>query len=319
MNILLIAPTSYNYYKDITIELNNQGHHVDYIKDFNPTFINRSIRYLSKKIISVCQNKYIIKKLSSVKKDYDLIFIIRGYAFSLKSMEKMKAKFPNARMVLYQWDPLTISLFSPESLHLFSRCYTFDYVDAVTYSEFTQKSLFYTESNFDDKIQISSIDISFIGANHSDRLLICSKILEKYSDLCNIYIKLTCNKFKFYIQSLKNLKLYINAKKNGLVLFKPIPRETTQEIFNHSKIVLDIHSPLQRGLSIRVAEVLSKGKKLITTNPYIKQEKYFNSSMIQVIDREDPTIDESFINSDNTQRIDVSYLRLDNWLQDILK
>jgi DNA-directed RNA polymerase beta' subunit len=91
--ILLIMPLSYQYYIDIINSLNVKGYDVDYIPDFDESFLKRSIRYINKSCIDIIQNKYIRRKIAHYSDIYDYVFIFRGYSFSFDSISYMKDKF----------------------------------------------------------------------------------------------------------------------------------------------------------------------------------------------------------------------------------
>lgn len=317
MKILLIAPTAYNYYIDISETLKDMGHSVHFVPDFVPSFMNRSFRFLSLSLISFFQNRYICNVIKKLPSDFDCIFLIRGYAFNEHSIKILKDKYNDARLILYQWDPLSVSHFSSHALKYFDKCFTFDYSDSTTYSIFTQKPLFFIDK-YNHQAEKCDIDISFIGSNHSNRLEVCSILFDYFKKYhINMLIRINSQFFKTMFFLIKKYNLYSAALKRKWIVFSPISRLVSQSIFDRSIAVLDIHSPKQKGLSIRVIEVLSKGKKLITTNLSIKEEKFYNPNMICIIDPYNLDFDISFFKRPN-EKIDMGMYRLDNWLLDIL-
>ena len=58
------------------------------------------------------------------------------------------------------------------------------------------------------------------------------------------------------------------------------------DIIKNFKTIIDIERPLQKGLTMRTIEMLGKNKKIITTNN------------IFIIDRNNPIIDEIFLNKE---------------------
>jgi hypothetical protein len=91
-------------------------------------------------------------------------------------------------------------------------------------------------------------------------------------------------------------------------------------LYNDSNVILDIHHPLQNGLTIRTFETLGAKKKIITTNEHIKKYKFYNSNNILIIDRKIPKIDINFFNQDFQDcELDLYYaMSLDGWLDTIL-
>ena len=317
MKILLIAPTSYKYYQRITSVIQSKGDIVDYLPDFKPTFFNRIVRYLSYRLIVRIQNHYIVKNTGNCNRDYDIVFIIRGYAFQKKTIDILKKHFHKAKFVLYQWDPVSVSKFDLSSLDLFDKCFTFDCKDAAAYPEyFTYKPLFFIPTPFQSQAREINYDFSFIGATHSNRLSVISNFFDKNADK-RFYIKFNCQRFKFYKGFLFQKELYLNAMRNGWISYSPIPWEQTQKVFEESNAIIDIHHPSQNGLSIRVLEVLSKGKKLITTNTNILKEPFYNKNMICVIDQNGAGFSEEFLSLPNVT-LDISPYKIENWVDEII-
>lgn len=314
MKICLIAPTSYNYYKDMISTLEKRKCQVKYIPDFVPSFINRCVRFCWHGGISFLQNRYIRKQILKIRDEFDVIFLIRGYAFDLVSIRLLKEQCPNAKLIMYQWDPLSVSRFDISALSLFDQCYTFDYEDAKRYN-IISKALFYSPE-YNQPSFNSNIDISFIGACHSNRLYVLHNFFSK-NKILHSYVKVNCEMFKFLKGCFFSYRLYKYANDKGWISFHSIPRIIAQQIFDDSKAILDIHHPLQNGLSIRVIEVLSKGKKLITTNRNILNESFYHPYMVCIIDEQGNGFDPSFLNFPHV-KLDLTALKLDNWLVNLL-
>ncbi|MCV4677987.1 hypothetical protein OFC08_34485, partial [Escherichia coli] len=71
------------------------------------------------------------------------------------------------------------------------------------------------------------------------------------------------------IFKLKNL---LSGKKiNTDVEFEPLSQSEVVEMMKCSEIIIDIHHPRQRGLTMRTIECIGLNKKIITTNEDIKK------------------------------------------------
>ena len=57
-----------------------------------------------------------------------------------------------------------------------------------------------------------------------------------------------------------------------------------QELLLDSNVVLDLPYPGQTGYTHRLIEALANGKKVITTNTLVKNERFFNPEQIHLID-----------------------------------
>lgn len=110
MNILLIMPLSYGYYKSIIKDLRSKGHSVTFVPDFDESFSKRALRKFCS--INKFQKYYIkkeVNKLGLLDDEVHLVLLIRGYSFSQEVILWLKRKYQNARMVMYQWDPVSVS------------------------------------------------------------------------------------------------------------------------------------------------------------------------------------------------------------------
>ena len=72
------------------------------------------------------------------------------------------------------------------------------------------------------------------------------------------------------------------------------------------------------GIAIRVIAALANGQKVMTNNPYIKEEVFYKAENIKVIDENNIVIDKDWLFS-QTVKVDMDFLRLDNWLKKILR
>jgi hypothetical protein len=71
-------------------------------------------------------------------------------------------------------------------------------------------------------------------------------------------------------------------------------------LVHQSKVILDINHPRQTGLTMRTFEALGAQKKLITTNADILNYDFYDKNNVLVIDRENPVIECSFLESNIT-------------------
>ena len=89
--------------------------------------------------------------------------------------------------------------------------------------------------------------------------------------------------------------MYFNVSK---INFKNLSMNSILDLYKESNVILDIHHPLQNGLTIRTFETLGAKKKIITTNEQIKKYIFYNSNNILIIDRKSPKIDINFFKQD---------------------
>lgn len=307
-NILLIAPNYYDYHEIICKSLTDKGNTVDFIADKNS-----GIKYIlaskSTFLFKIYKNKYKKEILAALNtKSYDLLIVIGGKTLDYDLWKEILEPF-TFKKVLYQWDSL--SNFNYQSLiPLFDKVMTFDRKDSEKLN-IPYLPLFF-KKDF-EKVE-EDIDILFVGIWHSDRLSILNKV---YKEAENIGLK--CY-FKLYYPYIPYLYLRFIRKlniKSSFFIFKSIPLEDTQLLYQRSKCILDIAHPNQSGLTMRTIETIGHGKKLITTNKYIKEENFYNNSMIGVIDRNDILINENlFLKKEYS--VNINHLEINNWVNNFI-
>lgn len=310
--ILFICPQFYNYQKYIKEELERQGANVTYIRDEATNIFFFLLRKLSPFLSRFLYSLYLYIKFKLDKKDYDYLFTIRGFETSKFLIQYLSKRIGNR--IIYLWDSFQNQPNTKIIYKYFNKIYSFDYIDCKVYN-LEYIPLFYLP--FEVKpIDEKSIDILFIGKVHTDRYFLL-KELEKYAIEKNlVFVKKLFLKKVVYWKRKLLLKEYRNIEPDDFI-FKPLNKSEIYDLINHSKSVIDLSHSGQTGLSIRVFEILSQNTKLITNNPNILNEPFYNSNNIKVIDLDEKlNISNDFINS-KFQKIDFSNYNLTNWIQKI--
>ncbi len=80
--------------------------------------------------------------------------------------------------------------------------------------------------------------------------------------------------------------------------YVPLSRDESAAVFWASRAILDVEHPGQTGLTIRTFEALAAGKKLVTTNPAIRDYALYDPARVCVIDRAAPVVPEGFLTTD---------------------
>lgn len=318
MNVLLIMPLSYGYNKVIINTLVNRGDSVQFIPDFDESFAKRAIRKFTS--IDAIQNHYIRRKITSLKiASFDVILLIRGYCYNFSTIKWMKNRLKGAMLVMYQWDPLSVSRFDKKALGLCDKLFSFDKADSKKYG-MTYMPLFFTQIPFnqcaDDK-KNEKYDFSFVGSGHSQRLFVLGKLINIFKEKgYKYYVRVYINKLEYYRGVIFNRLGFRDFPKEYLS-FKPVPKDMANEIVLCSKVVVDVHHPQQTGLSIRVMEVLGAGKNIITTNKTILDEPFYDKDAIGTIeDCQLPSNIEQLLT--NKKTIDVTPYEIHNWVNTLV-
>ncbi len=311
--LLLIAPEFFDYYKRISQTLEDEGWEVVFLCDRPP--VNslfkigiRKFRFLLEGYL----NSYYRKKLKKLG-PFDQVLIIRGESITPDSFALLRAY--NCPIHLYFWDSVKNVPGALKLSQLCDKVFSFDSVDAKKYS-FELLPLFYTAS----PCEASSIeyDWSFVGSDHSDRMRIIQKIRNQHPQRNFVFVYFPSS--LIYIYRFFFERSFFSFKKNELG-FKPFQKPLTQRIFNSSVAILDIQHPQNSGLTIRTMEVLSLGKKLITTNAAIKEYPFYNEKNICIIDRKIPRIPDEFFKTPSDPAVlnIMKDYEIKNWVRQVLR
>jgi len=316
--ILFIGPKFYNYHSLIYQKLTKYGN-VIFFPEKIPNFIFSIFNTLMPSSIDVLQKVYfyyILFKLRN-KKNITHLFVIRAYKMPNFFLRKIKANYPDIKLIMYQWDSCKNNNYL-DLIPYFDDVFTFDHQDSLNINSLKFLQLFFTD-------EIKSLrENSYKNIYKYDLLCICSFSTDRYN-LINqlitneeLFIKAivyipysTYLKFKY----LKGLKL-----NRDILTFKPIAKEVYLQFLTESNIVIDFSHSTQSGLSMRVIEGLGAGKKIITTNKYsiknpIYDEKYIIFKEIDDIKK----ISKSELRNFESNNIPVfDEFHIDKWLEKMI-
>jgi len=316
--ILFIAPKFYSYHQEIINFIESKNATVKFFAEdiYTPLyrFSNRIFPLLAKYL----KQQYVDKILDdSEKKDYDIVFVIRGGILAPDTMEKLKKNLHNAKFVMYQWDSNQQSNYE-NIIKYFDCVKTFDKEDAKKYN-LEYLPLFYSKQYEDIKLhkKQKKFDIVFFGAYHSDRLEIV-KFMDNFCTKNNLKFK-----YHLYITKMGLFRLiFIGViKLEDLKLFKTYTVNTSEiiDVYSKSFAVLDIELNIQNGLTMRTFETLGAGLKLITTNKNIQNEPFYNQQNVMIIDRLNYKIDLNFFKIDFFDDEDFAKYSLRSWFNNLFK
>ncbi len=308
--IIFIAPRYFNYHNIIVDALEKKGFSVDFLEDKNSGLIynlSRKSSFLTKRYLDNYR-KEVISKLEATS--YDIMIVIGGKTLD-SDFWKFINKTYNFKKVLYQWD--SVRNFDYRGMIAsFDSVKTFDSEDAKEL-EIGYLPLFYKEEP--KKTVVEDLDLMFVGIWHSDRLEILNEIA-KYADASNLkYIFKVYHPWYVYLYMVYVKK---TLKNSPFFIHQPIPLEETISYYDRAKCIVDINHPGQSGMTMRTIETIGMGKKLITTNSFIKTECFFDPNMIQVIDRKNIQINSDFFSFHNAYE-NIDMLEINNWVTELLK
>lgn len=251
-------------------------------------FIKLVFNHISFKIIPPL--KYIKQKLEplnkffipSIPEDTDILVISHLTVGVVPYSKWQQYKNRGIKIVLFLFDSMEVGFMKSYvdkiqnliRLSIINVTYSFDKSDCKKYGfRYWEQCC----TPLPQKTKEISTDLYFAGRDKGRMDLILS--ITKRAVLKHVIImeripKLTCEREKS--NSLYNL-LKENLKRETL------PYESMLKEVQQSNVLLDIVQPGQSGVSWRLIEALYYNKKLITNNQSVKDNKYYNSNWILII------------------------------------
>ena len=173
--------------------------------------------------------------------------------------------------------------------------YTFDSTDAQKFTQFKYIPLFYSwdinHCSEQSDTYTYKTDLLFVGWYHPLR----HKILDQAQTECKKQ-GFTLLRYEYLPLSAYILnKFTTNNIKYKDVKFRKISLKKYHSLLGQTKAVLDIPSKTQTGATMRTIETLSMSRKLISTNPTLQQEIFYNPNNIYIWNSNQPLQISSFL------------------------
>jgi hypothetical protein len=259
---------------------------------------------------------------------FDIFLCIQITPFSKFFMDWLRSRNPNIKCILFLWDTVDSVMKGYEDYFpLFDKIWTFDRDDSKKYG-FEYQPDFYIS---DDTVEYlrCRYDLNFIGnLSRNPQVYNRPRLLKYLMDFSSenhlnsfLYLKYQAKPSIFY----RYLKITTNYekicrkyKKYSFMKTESLPLNQVELLQQDARIIVDLSHENRQGMTINAITALAKGKKLITTNKRIKEENFYNPKNIYILDSANPYININFLLSDPVP-IDMSYLRIDNWLKTIIK
>lgn len=291
MKITIITHDVWGFGKYIHTELDRLNHNSTYINcmDFKYEYaniLNRLTNFCSKLLFNKnVKKEYRTQKIISSLNELpiqDCILFINSGDFSPEvfPIAKLKAK----RLITYNYDSIKRVPLTPNANEIFEKIFVFDMNDVKENPHFIKISNFiYKEKQLINENFITKAFV--VLSKDKKRNTTISKIADQFDK------KGFNGKYEFIIVGRKNKSL----NKNLIFHREKIKYEDVLSKVENTEIMIDIVRNNQTGLSFRVFEALAYQKKLIITNPSIKNYAFYNPNNILVIDENNPEIPTSFL------------------------
>ena len=318
--ILFFSPEFFGIEKDIVRALKEDGCYVFWADERSiRTSFARALNSVFPCIFYNHAKKYYKKILNQIPIVPDVILIVKGDMVYEDTIKLMRIKFPNAEIILYLWDSVDNVIGILKRVHLYDRVLSFDPEDCKKY-DFEHRALFCDfEKDFQNKKQETIHDLCFYGTMYGDRF----KVINKLSKICRDN-QLDFYKFCFLRGRFMKLFYWITDSsyrkfnRNDLS-FEPKSASELSRVVESSRVILDINARNQSGLTLRTLESVVSKKRIITTNPVIKEYDFYNVNNILVINRDNINIPMTFFRSEYSE-IDEKILEkytARGWVKDV--
>lgn len=313
--VLYLYMEFYGYHLKIKSELEKFGAHVDIFRMENFNHIFSFLNHTYPDAAKAYQN-YNQSKLFTLYKNetYDYVFIVEAFTLSSYFLDKLKSNFKNSTFILYNWDGLKSCNYLP-FMGYFEKVFSYDPVDCRNHESIKYLPLFFCQEyeNVRNSGVEKDIDILFVGTLNSEkRYNFINKIREFSNDNQLVNYLFIYQRRRVYLRLLLKGKYYKNISHISLSMQQVV------ELFSRSRVVIDLPNPKNQGLTMRTFEVLGSGLKLITTNPNIKCEPFYDPKFIHLTDPQNIDIDLSFIRDYSPMPFNnISNYSLRNWLGNI--
>jgi hypothetical protein len=297
-NTLVICAPFFSYHRIIVGELESRGHTVAWWSDriSENSLYKILLRSFPKTVARLSSGSFKCKARLLEKKYIKNVLVVKGEGLSAAAVKALRSSMPDARFHLYLWDGIENVRGAAQIAPLFDSVSSFDPEDAKMLG-WHHRPLF--ASNTGDVAQVAMVrckyDWVFIGSLHSDRYKILKRIVSNSSHLSSFVYGFIPGKLAWWLRHLTDWTLW----QPGTIKISTVPLtpKMVSQIVDQARVAIDIEHPRQRGLTMRTIETLMAHKKIITTNSRIRDTDLFDESRVWIIDRNNPVISESFLDT----------------------
>lgn len=343
--ILLITPVFYGIEKKIKKTLEMLDFEVTWIENKSIPFdyhgTECKLRFLRRLyfLIFSPQKRFIkaeLRKITDIKFDY--LFSINGFIVCPYLFKRLKKENLQLFSVLFLWDSFSMYSWVKE-LKFFNKVATFDRNDADKYGVEYLPNFYLSEDLPLEQAQ-KNVDLFFVGKFNTFRELVLNSIISEagnaglkcfiklwpaykifpHNTIVYSFLKLIRINTAWIADYKRNYEAFEEILSSDLLIKEYLPIDEVQHKVNSANVVIDLPYKNQSGYTHRVIDALAKGKKVLTTNLGIRNESFYNSEQIRIIDIENFRLDEDWIKTKASFQADSKLLTLELsvWLKSIL-
>jgi len=318
--VLFIGPRFFGYEQEIAKRLRELGATVEYHDDRPSAKASMKVAIrLFPKLVARQVRSYFEAILAGVDDHYDYVLIIKLECMPHDVLAVMRKKLSRARFIYYSWDSVRNNPNFDQAAGYFDALFTFDTEDANSDERLKLRPLFYLNEYRDVGSPPPEFELCFVGTVHSDRYSLIRKVRALVQKAgARVYFYLFVPHRLIYLVKRVTVPAFWSASRSEFS-FAPLKKQDVMHIIARSRAVLDIQHPGQTGLTMRTIEMLGARRKLITTNPLVREYDFYRPENIMVIDRCSPKIDPTFLVTPFLELPAPLYERysLDGWIREI--
>lgn len=291
--ILLIGIGFYDYEKAIADEFRRLGAEV--IADFESAPRARDrFASLRNRISPVTDAHHALHHDAIIERSrqfgpLDDVVVINGMLLTDRFLNRLRSLHPNARFVSYLWDSLKRFPKLVERQQFFDRMLTFDPADAAANSGLLFRPTFFRPELTEVK-PAAPLDLCFVGWLHHDRLKQVEALRSQADEL-------GLSSFFYLFTGLRTGVAMWMKRRGRDVHVRTIPFDRYARQIAASRVIIDLPHPLQTGLTMRAAEAVGIGTKLLTTATGVSAYDFYRPANVSIVDARAPVLDPDFLSA----------------------
>ena len=342
--MLLISTPYMDLYKDVIAELKKKNYDVDFIECNDSKWDPLNVRGYKKlrKIYWGCDKRFEknnkrkwIELLNTIqyKHSYDYLFVIDGQSIHPVIFTILKKRNPQLYCVNYLFDTTKGVYRFDFNFRYFDKVATFDLNESKNYGiEFLP--IYWINEHYSSEKKYKLFGLGRYNKSRFELFNYLSELSKKNN--WNVYIRLQVVRTNFkklivksYIRSLLGLKpvpVPPMFYSHNLATFDSFSPQEFRGLINSSEIIIDTSAPYQDGLTARLMWALGLEKKIITSNPRVKDYNFYTPDqffLIESVDKVDENSLVSFIGKKykmtEETRKNISQYELSNWIDILFK
>ena len=219
----------------------------------------------------------------SIQGSFDVVIAVGGEGLAPRAVSFLRALNPRARFILYLFDSVANSPRCLPRVAAFDEVVSFDRADCESRPGWRYRPLFATEEYW-QRGPVGCRGVCFVGSYHAERIM----VLRRWIAAC--HDRGIPGEYAVATRGWPDrLRWRPNRLDAGISrLGRPLSANECIAIYRAYGVVFDVHHPRQTGLTMRTLEALACGCRLVTTNPMIMRETFYDPERILVVDRSNP-------------------------------